>query len=362
MKKVLLATTALVATAGIAAAEVTVKGYAEMGIAGGSRYEGEGKITNPDTGVTRKAKGNGDPTFWQEFEVIVDGSGETDSGMTFGFHVEIEDGNTPFRTNGSLGVGDLIGFDTGDTDYTGDGGPSIDNESVFISGAFGTLTMGEIDGAFDKRLKEVALAGGTIADDETEHAGYNGNSGLDGKYDNQILRYDYEFGDFGVSASVEQDDVETCTFNTGTAADCKTTTDSEIWGIGLSYNTSFGDTEIGLGLGYQTSDDLADYIGVSLTAGFGGFEAGINYTDISDNGAFGGDDDGQHLGIGLAYTLDAWTFAGNWGEFDWDNDDRDADGYGLLVQYDLGGGAAVHLGYGDGEDEDSYSFGLSMSF
>ncbi|HDR27679.1 MAG TPA: porin, partial [Rhodovulum sp.] len=38
MKKVLFATTALVASAGIAAADITLSGSAQMGIKGGDRY------------------------------------------------------------------------------------------------------------------------------------------------------------------------------------------------------------------------------------------------------------------------------------------------------------------------------------
>ena len=33
--------------------------------------------------------------------------------------------------------------------------------------------------------------------------------------------------------------------------------------------------------------------------------------------------------------------------------DADVDGYGLAVNYDLGGGAVVMLGYGDGDNSDS---------
>lgn len=48
MKKVLFATTALVATAGVAAAEVSLSGYAEIGIVGGMRYDDPGTLTIED--------------------------------------------------------------------------------------------------------------------------------------------------------------------------------------------------------------------------------------------------------------------------------------------------------------------------
>ena len=305
MKKVLFATTALVASAGFASAEISISGFAEMGVTGGDYY-----------GV-----GADDLQFHNDIGINVDMSGETDGGLTFGAHMELDD------TNGSGAI---------------NGHWAADNESVFISGAFGTLTLGEIDGAFDKRLSEVALAGGTIADDETIHAGYNGNSGLDGSQDNQILRYDYTFGDFGFSASLEQD-------SNGAGSD-------DIWGVGVSYNADMGGIGLGFGLGYQTNS-VFDVVGVSLAADFGnGFEAAVNYSDL--DGYMGND---SHIGVGLAYSMDALTVAANWGEYDYVGAGSQ-DGYGLLVNYDLGGGATVQAGYGGGDYDDSYSLGLSLSF
>ena len=313
MKKVLLATTALVASAGFAAAEVSVSGSAEMGVIGGDRYATD------------------DVQFHNDFDIGIDASGETDGGLTFGYHIEIEETNGSGAINGGLGS---------------------DNEAVFISGGFGTLTLGETDGAFDKRLKEVALAGGTIADDETEHAGYDGNGFFDGTEDNQVLRYDYSFGDIGFSASMEQND-------NGAGGD-------DIYGLGFSYDMDLASgIGLGFGLGYQAGgDDDFDAIGASVYADFGnGFEAGLNYTDYEDD--FG---DASHVGVGVAYTMDAWTFAANYGEFDFDGD-NDQSGFAVLVNYDLGGGAVIQAGYGSSsfdaagvDDVESYSLGVAMSF
>lgn len=315
MKKVLFATTALVATAGIASAEISISGFAEMGIAGFDT-----------SGVP-----GGDLAFHNDIGINIDMSGETDGGLTFGAHMELDDTNGSGAINGAWGS---------------------DNESVFISGGFGTLTLGEIDGAFDKRLKEVALAGGSITDDETAHAGYNGNGNFDGTEDNQILRYDYSFGDFGFSLSMEQN-------NNGASGD-------DIYALGVSYDMDMASgIALGFGLGYQTGGDVDfDAIGVSIYADFGnGFEAALNYTDYDD--AVGGD--GTHIGVGVAYTMDAFTFALNYGEYDYDAAGADSSGYGMVVNYDLGGGAVVQFGYGSsdlevGADTDTYSLGIAMSF
>ncbi|MBK5934916.1 outer membrane protein OmpU [Rhodovulum imhoffii] len=337
MKKVLFATTALVATAGYAAADITISGSAEMGVVGGERYDYVTEYQDDTLGTVREKVSNDDIQFHNDFTIAVDGTGETDGGLTFGFHVELEESNSPARINGDS---------------------SYDNETVFISGAFGTLTLGETDGAYDKRLKEVALAGGSIADDETEHAGFNGNAGLDPYGDEQNLRYDYDFGNFGISASLAQTD------------DGRKGSD-EIWGVGVSYDANLASgMTIGFGLGYQTTDD-ADVYGVSIYGDFGnGFEAALNYSslDIDDTGD---DDDADHIGIGVAYTMDALTLAANYGKYDF-NGDNEAEGFGLIANYDLGGGAVVQFGYGNSDvdfddadidvDADSYSLGIAMSF
>ncbi|TCP40150.1 porin [Rhodovulum marinum] len=330
MKKVLLASTALAFSAGMAAAEITITGSAEMGIKGGDRY------ADTDPAVTE------DKTrFHSDFTIKIVGSGETDNGLTFGMNVELDD--------------------AGDEDMND--GVNTDNEFVFISGNFGTLTLGETDGAFDKVMSEVALAGGSIADDETEHAGFSGNSGFDGfglpadeDGDNQILRYDYAFGDFGFSASLEQE-------NDG--QDLVGDDSDMIYAIGVTWAGQFTGVEVGVGLGYTSWNDDADQggdiWGISLTGDFGnGFQAGLNYSNFNADAA---DSDIEHWGVGVAYTMNAWTFAANYGDFDREvNAGDDTDGYGLLVNYDLGGGAVMQFGYGDGDDTESWSFGVAMSF
>ncbi|MGC9420743.1 MAG: porin [Rhodovulum sp.] len=352
MKKVLLASTALAFSAGMAAAEITITGSAEMGIKGGDRYDD----ADTDNTVEDNAR------FHQDYTIKVVGSGETDNGLTFGMSVEFDD-------VGNDAVND---------------GTTTDNEFVFISGSFGTLTLGEIDGAYDKAMAEVALAGGSLADDETEHAGFNGNSGFDGTQDNQILRYDYAFGDFGVSVSYEQ-------FNNGQDGDSAVVIGSDPddnIGIGVTYSTQWTGVEMTFGLAYQQGSKAfdadgtegaywydGDVWGASVAADFGnGFQAGLNYssydfdgTATATTGTVGAETaksgtDYDHYGIGMAYTMNAWTFAANYGKYDYSGGVADEDGWGLLVNYDLGGGAVMQFGYGEGESTESWSFGIAMSF
>ncbi|MBK5922251.1 hypothetical protein CCR90_00375 [Rhodovulum sulfidophilum] len=359
MKKVLFATTALVASAGFAAADITFSGSAEMGVVGGgknvpgvSSYTGD---TNADGTANSDGYGS-DTVFNNDFTLTVVGSGQTDSGLSFGISVDFSTEAEPDE-NGNV---------------------VLDNEAVFISGDFGTLTLGEIDGAVDKQLTEVNNAIGqyTIGDDETVHAGFQGAYG-DGAYDNQILRYDYAFGDFGFSASMELDDTDTV---------------DNGYALGVSYNTDMGGVGLGFGLGYQyletsdsdgwapgnlndflvTADKWAvgtevDIIAATVSADFNnGFTAGFEYSNYDPSG---NNDDVDHYAIGLGYSINALSMGASYGKFD--TDGADADGWALTAAYDLGGGASVVAGYSDsdidgtpydGNDYETYSLGVVMNF
>lgn len=303
MKKVLFATTALVATAGVAAAEVSLSGSAEIGIVDGS--------------------GMPAMQFHHDLDVKFTLSGETDNGLTFGATIDLDE------------IGDDSHDDGGGDGISSGGTGAVEEHSVFVSGNFGTVTMGDTDGAFDWALTEVGI-GSAIADDHTTHAGFNGNSGLDGATDGQILRYDNTFGDFGVAISVELDDT-----NAAAAGDT--------WGIGLKYSAALGGVDLGIGLGYQ-DNDVNNVTGISLDAQFaGGFRAILNYSDY--------DTTADHTGIGVGYSSGPLTVSANYGEFD-----GGADGFGVAVNYDLGG-MAVQFGYGDDSTGfDQWSLGLAMSF
>jgi outer membrane protein OmpU len=270
----------------------------------------------------------------------------------------------------------------GDPDDPVDVAGDFADFTVFVAGDFGRLTMGDTDGAFDWALTEVnAGSPGTIADDETSHAGYSGNAGLDGDgfLDGQVLRYDYSVGGFGFAISAEVEDVD--------AGDEANSDDGAIYGIGANYAFDFAGGSFVAGLGYQRGDDLqadnvagvydATAIGVSGSLALdSGLTMTINYSmfDIDAATSF----EGEHVAIGASYTIDAITLHANYGEFDWDATApfEDSDGWGLAAAYDFGGGLTAHFGYGSSSfgalnavdpadatlDNDTFSLGLAMSF
>lgn len=328
MKNILFATTALVAVAGAASAEVTVTGLAELGLAYNENASGDAM--------------SGDLTATQVFtdiDVTFAMTGEADNGLTFGASIDIDE----------VGIGD----------------PNIDDSSrlpdatIFMAYGAARLTVGDTDSAFDARLTETNLAGGSINDDETVHPGWNGHSAFDEPYGGQEIRFDYSFDAF--------------TFSVSTSPDRFKNFDPS-YAVGVSYAADLAGVDLTLGLGYITTDkDSAagplaydNELGVSVAATFdNGMQAVLNYSKLTDDSS-GAIDDGHHWGVGVAYTMNALTLAANYGEFDLAGG-AESSGYGLVANYDFGGGLVGQFGYGGGDPiagsyEDTWSLGVAMSF
>ena len=351
MKSILFATTALVATAGVASAEIALTGNAEMGIYAPAVSDGEDGLEMGET------------QFFTDMDIRFTLSGEADNGLTFGATIDLDEAAD--RTNPGR-------FES----------PNVQGgEAIFISYGGATFTMGDTDGALDARVPELALAGGSLNDDETTHLGFNHADGfsdsdgdgdysvindgvglsLDGFGDGQIARLDYAYDAFTFSASLEQ---------VADGADAETLAGDDIgdtiWALGVSYSGQVSTVDLTVGLGYQSLDEVADVTSIAATGGFGnGFSAGLTYTDMSIDDA----DDIQHWGIGFGYEMNAIAVGVNYGEYT--QDDDKLSGFGLAATYDLGGGLSARFGYGysdvdpDGgssDDFDNYSLGLSMSF
>ena len=213
MKRTLIATTALVFAGGMAASDVSLSGSAELGVKGGKDMEAQ---------------------LHRDIRVDFGLSGSTDTGLSFGAKARLHEADE-------------------------EGGIDGRRQAVHITGAFGTLTLGDTDGGFDKALTEVGAAT-SINDDHTSHPGYDGNGGLDGggKLANNpgaILRYDYALGGLTTSVSAE--------FNTGD-------TSSATYGAGVNWKGDVGGIGIDIGIGFQTgtgNDPIDMVTAVPMTYG-----------------------------------------------------------------------------------------------
>lgn len=315
MKKVLLATTMLAGTAGFASAEVAVNGYAEIGIFSNSA---------------------GDIQFWQDVEVTFAMTGSTDGGLEFGAEIQLDEGESRSVAFGDGEKGNDI------NELSGNG------TVVWVSGAFGKLTMGDTDGAIDWALADMDGGMTSLADDHSTHQAWFGGSGMDGHGDGQVVRYENAFGDVAFAISAEQ-------IGDGAAGG------DTVLGIGVKYTANLGGTDVALGLGYQ-KDDVDSAVGVSAAATLaGGFGGKIGYMDYKDNAI------DKHLGLEVSYKSGPIGVAINYGDVDTVAAGGDYDSWGAVANYDLGGGAVVMFGYGSdvsaaAGDQDQWSLGLGLSF
>lgn len=277
MKKVLLASTILAFSAGVAAAEMSLSGGANMGV----KY---------NDGVPA---GGDELTVHWEVDFAISGSGETDGGLSFGASVDADSGPGP----ANLGDGE-----------------------VFISGSFGTLTVGNIDPATDGfGIADIGFDGIGV-DDDAESLKAAASDGQD-------VHYAYSFGDFGFIL----------------AADSADTDD-------MSVAVTYAGSSFDVGLGWATSPGK-DTVSV---------DAGATFGDISVNAIFSDSTGGASAyGLDVSYALGATTITAAFGDTDGAGDDED---FGLGASYDLGGGAKLAGGVGQVDGNTVADFGITMSF
>lgn len=282
MKKILLATTLLVGTAGFAAAEApTFSGSATMGVG----RDGDNTVVDP--------KNDGDFHLYNSAKLAVSMSAESDSGLSFGASFDTTVGTT-------YTFADDEGFDS-------DNGGAFGQPEVYIEGAFGKLS-GKINGYNylvndddddDADLKYVYTAGGITGTVIVEEGGeyslggvyktdafsvgaaydsFNGGANLTGSY---------TFGSITVSAKAENADaggtneVKVAYASDSISASVKVTDDST-WEVtggytanGITVGAKFGDAsaweltggyDLGGGAslvgGFNSVDDA--YAGVAL--------------------------------------------------------------------------------------------------
>ena len=196
---------------------------------------------------------DGDSQFFTDLELRFTLSGVADNGLTFGATIDLDEANAP-------------------TAFTKTPHVRAARQSSSPS-AGATLTMGDTDGAYDARIGEVALAGGSLADDETTHLGFDDQdgfgerfaTGLDGRGDGQVARFDYTFSAFTARSRWSSRD------NGADDSD-------DIYGIGFSYDAEMAGINLGLGTrlpGTERLRQLGRRIGIGSMAN--GFSAGISY-------------------------------------------------------------------------------------
>ena len=331
MKKILLATTVLAATTGYAAAEVKTTASVRMGVvstpsvtakaAGATAAADANAVVAAQAAVnaatttagltaanTALAAANtaaaasaavaavsADTAFYTRVRIGFAASGETDNGLTFGASVR--------------------------NDQVGTGGTANGDSTVFISGAFGKLAMGDVSGAADAIVGQVSGVGFTSLGSSNE-IGYLGNT-------KTAALYTYSAG--------------ALTFGLGLG---QTTTAKQQMSVAVKYSTD----AYSVALGYEDSG-VATQTSVLGSASMSGVTIKAKVADLSTakNNAYALSADYSMASVAMTafYTSD-FAKVGS---------------YGVGASYDLGGGATVRGGIAKTEKSKAkFDLGVNMSF
>ena len=183
MKKVLFATTALVATAGVAAAEVTFGGYGRFGVA----YE-ENSVN--ETYITSR------------FRLQIDATAESDAGVQFGARVRIQQDNDGAASTSNVGAAssDHSGIYNANREETGINGVRFFAKSggleVGVGNIFGALEF--MPGQYPIDLGLTGLSYDYTAYNFRGDAYDSDGNGAAGQNGVEVI---YTMGDFTVHAS-----------------------------------------------------------------------------------------------------------------------------------------------------------------
>ncbi len=324
MKKLLLASTALVMSAGVAAADVALSGDARMGLV----YNGD------DIQMTSRAR----VTFTM--------SGETDTGLAFG---------ASFRA-------DNAGAAAGNTRMTGG--------SVFISGDFGKLTMGDVSGGARAAVGDLYGVGLTGLGDLNEMTyldrtnnpfGVNAAGLFTGQARQTAALYEYSIDGFTGYVGVGQFNVDRVTFAPDTLRDnyisvgAKYSMDGFTGAIGYEYTRSTDSNPL---FANSTSSHLIASVEYAMDGFKGKAIIGRAGGDLGTALSAPGFTRTQ-MGVSAEGSFDATTVTA-FVNRDFARDTH----YGIGASYDLGGGASVKGGIArNGSTRTTVAdFGLAFSF
>lgn len=310
MKKVLFATTALVLSAGVAAAEVSVSGNGRMGVV----YNGY------------------DWNFSSRARVVFTLSGQTDGGLEFGGEFRADQAGDSAANNGAA--------------YGTEG-------SVYISGAFGKIEMGDVVSAPEALFGDLPEVGYT---DLATVGGFDNDIPyltLDNGEQSGLL-YTYTAGAFSVAASLSDgkdanyDYVLNPTPAIGADID-------QAFGVAAAY--TFGNYTVGLGYedlelaagGKSTQVELAGVATFGNTSLKAYYAVGDDLNNV-DNA----------YGLGVSSVFGATTVMGYVQKADpiatanlGGGVGESVTWYGLGASYDLGGGASITGGIADDDTPNS---------
>ncbi|WP_419738534.1 porin [Ruegeria sp.] len=350
MKKVLFATTALVATAGVAAAEVNFSGYGRFGL--GYQEDRTQTTTLTDAGADGVPGTSDDVSYAgttesddvilvSRFRLNIDGIAETDGGVRFEGRIRVQ----------------------ADDDGQGEAGTAQLNGARY-SVIFGGLRVdaGNIAGSFDNLANyygyEVGLETflGQYSGVDYSFATYSSTgAGVNGVF------FQYAVGDFAFGASYDQAATITASNHVAPVPPATVGTldlteeDGDRWDISATY--TFDNITAALAYGRQTdggSGDDPSLLVFTLGAEFGDFAGTLFVADDNTENTEVDATDGTAYGLSVAYNVGAaTTIQFVYGDGSADGDTRNV---GIGAHYDLGGGVSLRGGIGQIKEGEADSF------
>jgi outer membrane protein OmpU len=262
MKKILFASTALVASAGFAAAEISFSGEAGIGFEYADVAVGD------------------DWTLDHYLTLTVSMTGETDGGLGFGATFDI--------TNTA-------------------GGGAVDGSSAYIEGGFGKLSAGNVGSAVDSMIGVGDLGFDGIGTDNIAET-LRGDSAAS-------LLYTGSFGDFSVAASAGLSTSNTLAHSDDFAVGAKyamgdysiAVAYDEAAGINAIHvqgNANVGDVALAALFSTTTGTVVTDVTAFGITAGYTMGATTVTAAYSQTESTTGGvTTDSEGFGIGVAYSL-----------------------------------------------------------
>ena len=310
MKKVLFATTALIATTGMAAAEVTFGGFGRFGL-----IYNEGNDATP---------GNDDTRIEQRFRLTATGQATSDNGLEFEGRIRWQtddqsNGNSNIARRSSAGFAVSTGgfrLDVGNVSDVIDSGDVVN----YYGFGVGLTAFAEQSSAFNG----IPASGFGVEDDDSETI--------------PTVKLRYTAGDFTVSASITD----------GTSAQdttAGTATEREEYQIGVGYN--FGNYSVGAAFGNEEETAVTattsavsldnDFWAISFDGEIGAFAFSILVGDSDSN-------DETMYGFSVKYDVSDATEI----RFAFSDSGLDAEDEVIAIgfRHGLGGGVSLRGGIG----------------
>lgn len=326
MKRLLFATTALVATAGMAAAEVKLSGAARFGL-GYHEDRAENVASDPTSDVS-------DTILVSRFRLNIDVEAESDGGTQFGGRVRLQ-----AEENTSTGEADTAG---------------LNGANFFVEHGGLHVAVGNIGGAIDNLPNYYGKEPGLEAI-VNQYSGINySNFGYSsaGQGVNGVF-FKYAVGNFAFQAGYDQSDARNAPTATSRPGELTT---GDRWDVSLAYTFN----NITAAIGHAQNDIDQSLTVLTLGGEFGDFAGSVLVADDD----VGGVSDGTAFGVSGEYTFGAAALTFAYGDGSGDNDTRNI---GIGASYDLGGSVKLVGGIGEIKEGDAdgvmrADFGVTFNF